>query len=586
MCIRDRYDYTAAPLVDDVLNGINAAVICYGQTGSGKTYTMLGPDMDKPSRMSVGRLVANAEHIGMIPRVCMDVLRGCSNLPGHMEWDIRVSYVEIYLERVQDLLAPPGSKGELNIRQDADNGLYVLNATEVPVRTIEEILELIVTGSRNRVTAETLSNPVSSRSHAILLMTVRTHDTELAQSTLAQLYMVDLAGSEKQSKTGSTGTRLAEAGSINTSLLTLGNCIFALGTGARHVPYRESKLTRLLQNSFGGNSKTSIIINCSPSDYNERETLSTLRFGDRTKRVTNRAVANVYRSREELEAMVRVHETVIEQQRLRIAMLESQLGGQGNVNDSIMQPAEAMCEFGHRIVGRVDGQDCCEYGHFVHESRRPTEDRKKPVKILSGADGFRQLLRCPITRNPLKDPVVACDGHTYERFAFTTWMRSHGLISPISLQSLSSSVLFPNHTLRSLLDFVPQTESTAASATEILEHHTIEIILSQDVISGALLAACSLISTAWADIAQEEHLWVRVLNAEFDVSVSCAAREGKMSYRQCYAKAASSRSVNSRAAWVASDGAVKLHSNKPGSPKKGYGNDRTAIRPNAGSATE
>eukprot|EP00658_Telonema_sp_P-2_P007535 TRINITY_DN12811_c0_g2_i1.p1 TRINITY_DN12811_c0_g2~~TRINITY_DN12811_c0_g2_i1.p1 ORF type:complete len:261 (+),score=56.60 TRINITY_DN12811_c0_g2_i1:413-1195(+) len=260
--------------------------------------------------------------------------------------------------------------------------------------------------------------------------------------------------------------------------------------------------------------------------------------------------------------MLRVNQTIIDQQRDMIARLERQLGG-GMVEDT-----GGLCEYGHPLAGSVDGQDCCEYGHRVQQSHRPQADRLKPVRLLSGSEAFWQLLRCPITKNALREPVVASDGHTYDKYALAAWMRSHGLVSPVSLQAISS-VHFPNFALKSLLEFVPQTEYSPVDASDVLEMHTIAIILSQTAITGKLLAICSLVSSDWASAAEEEHLWVRVMSAEFDVSASCAAREGKMSYRRCYAKAAASRTVNQISSWnPTGDGAVKLHSNKPSSPKK------------------
>ncbi|XRB09514.1 kinesin motor domain-containing protein [Pycnococcus provasolii] len=274
----DVYEAAVRPVVDNVFAGFHATIFAYGQTGSGKTFTMEGRGpMDQP---------------GAIPRAVADVFRRIQAdvKANEASYTVTVSYVEIYMERVRDLLDK--SKGNLEIRYDINRGIFVEDATEAAAATEQDVLDLLDRGSRSRHTGATGMNEESSRSHAIFMLTIQRTGLNDDDRTkrVGKLYLVDLAGSEVVSKTGAEGERLEEAKTINKSLSALGKVIYAL-TDARtknlHIPYRESKLTRFLQDSLGGSSKTVIIIACSPSTWNIAETLSTIRFGSRAQHVRN-----------------------------------------------------------------------------------------------------------------------------------------------------------------------------------------------------------------------------------------------------------------------------------------------------------
>jgi hypothetical protein len=279
------YEGVGRPLVDSVMEGYNAAVLAYGQTGSGKTYTMIG-DEAQPQQPA---------GFGLIPRLANDIFARVKlrALEG-VEDSIRCSYIEIYMEKVRDLLNPTlgggGLEGhDLTIHEDQTRGLWVAGASEVPVFSYADVAAVLERGTAARVTAATKSNPISSRSHAIFIMAMHTLDKVAMLTKTAQLYSVDLAGAENTKISEVDGLQLEEAKKINTSLLSLSQVIFALTQGKRKgaprfVPYRDSKLTRILQNSFGGNSRTAIVINCSPSAVSHGQTLSSLRFGDRCGR--------------------------------------------------------------------------------------------------------------------------------------------------------------------------------------------------------------------------------------------------------------------------------------------------------------
>ena len=207
---------------------------------------------------------------------------------------VRVSYLEIYNEEIRDLLAKP-EKHNLEIKERPDIGVYVKDLTMVTVPNPAKMQQLMQHGSANRHVGATNMNEMSSRSHALFTITIECSYGNGANAGIRQgkLHLVDLAGSERQSKTGATGDRLKEAAKINLSLSTLGNVISALvDAKTTHVPYRNSKLTRLLQDSLGGNSKTLMIANIGPATYNYDETISTLRYANRAKNIKNVARIN------------------------------------------------------------------------------------------------------------------------------------------------------------------------------------------------------------------------------------------------------------------------------------------------------
>ena len=287
---KEIYEYCARDLVESVLSGYNGTIFAYGQTASGKTYTMEG-------------IIDDIEKEGIIPRMIKQVFKNIMLSNGDIEYMVKISMIEIYMEKIRDLLDL--SKANLNIRETKEKEIYIEELTEHYVSTEEDVMELIKLGSENRTTNKTNMNEISSRSHSLVIMTIHQKNIKTLEAKSGKLYLVDLAGSEKISKTGSTGITLEEAKIINKSLSTLGMVINALTDGkSTHIPYRESKLTRILQESLGGNSKTCLIITCSPSQYNESETLSTLRFGTRAKKMKNKPKINKEVTVQELKLKV------------------------------------------------------------------------------------------------------------------------------------------------------------------------------------------------------------------------------------------------------------------------------------------
>uniref|UniRef100_A0A8D2LS48 Kinesin-like protein n=1 Tax=Varanus komodoensis TaxID=61221 RepID=A0A8D2LS48_VARKO len=267
------YNDCAKKIVKDVLEGYNGTIFAYGQTSSGKTHTMEGKLHDH-------------DGMGIIPRIVQDIFNYIYSMDENLEFHIKDNYFNAF-----SCLSV--SKTNLSVHEDKNRVPYVKGCTERFVCSPDEVMDTIDEGKSNRHVAVTNMNEHSSRSHSIFLINVKQENTQTEQKLSGKLYLVDLAGSEKVSKTGAEGAVLDEAKNINKSLSALGNVISALAENSTYVPYRDSKMTRILQDSLGGNCRTTIVICCSPSSYNESETKSTLLFGQRAKTIKNTVCVNV-----------------------------------------------------------------------------------------------------------------------------------------------------------------------------------------------------------------------------------------------------------------------------------------------------
>ncbi|XP_059453226.1 kinesin-like protein KIN-4A isoform X2 [Corylus avellana] len=311
----DMFEECVVSLVDGLFQGYNATVLAYGQTGSGKTYTM-------------GTGFRDGCQTGIIPQVMNVLFSKMETLKGQTEFQLHVSFIEILKEEVRDLLdtaslnktetanghagkVPSPGKPPIQIRETSNGVITLAGSTEVSVSTLKEMAACLEQGSLSRATGSTNMNNQSSRSHAIFTITLEQmrklspvvpSDSSLNESMneeylCAKLHLVDLAGSERAKRTGSDGLRFKEGVHINKGLLALGNVISALGDEKKrkegvHVPYRDSKLTRLLQDSLGGNSRTVMIACISPADINAEETLNTLKYANRARNIQNKPVVN------------------------------------------------------------------------------------------------------------------------------------------------------------------------------------------------------------------------------------------------------------------------------------------------------
>ncbi|KAL3635015.1 TRAFAC class myosin-kinesin ATPase superfamily [Castilleja foliolosa] len=308
----DVFEFVGAPLVENCLAGFNSSVFAYGQTGSGKTYTIWG----------ASNAFLEEEQQGLAPRVFRRLFERIAEeqikqADRQVVYMCRCSFLEIYNEQITDLLDP--SQKNLQIREDVKTGVYVENLREECVTSMKDVSQLLIKGLSNRRTSATCVNAESSRSHSVFTCVVESRGKSaadgLSRLKMSRINFVDLAGSERQKQTGAAGERLKEAGNINRSLSQLGNLINILAevsqTGKqRHIPYRDSKLTFLLQESLGGNAKLAMICAISPSPSCKSETLSTLRFAQRAKAIKNKATIN-----EEMQEDVNVMREVIRQLR-------------------------------------------------------------------------------------------------------------------------------------------------------------------------------------------------------------------------------------------------------------------------------
>lgn len=275
------YDETFRSLVESVLLGFNGTIFAYGQTGTGKTYTMEGVRNDPERR-------------GVIPNSFEHIFTHISRSQ-NQQYLVRASYLEIYQEEIRDLLSKDQTR-RLELKERPDTGVYVKDLSSFVTKSVKEIEHVMNVGNQNRSVGATNMNEHSSRSHAIFVITIECSEIGLDGENhirVGKLNLVDLAGSERQTKTGAQGERLKEATKINLSLSALGNVISALVDGkSTHIPYRDSKLTRLLQDSLGGNAKTVMVANIGPASYNVEETLTTLRYSNRAKNIKNKPRVN------------------------------------------------------------------------------------------------------------------------------------------------------------------------------------------------------------------------------------------------------------------------------------------------------
>ncbi|XP_076656956.1 kinesin-like protein 31E isoform X2 [Halictus rubicundus] len=345
------YDTCVARLVEGALDGYNATVLAYGQTGSGKTYTM-GTGFDVEVEESV---------VGIIPRAIKHLFDGIAEKQQHArdraqmppEFKVTAQFLELYNEDLKDLLEPGGPRGGARIHEDTSGNIHLAGVEPRVVTSLDQALDYLRLGALSRTTGSTQMNTQSSRSHAIFTLYIRqqrcikvedpdadidTSGTEPAnefETLTAKFHFVDLAGSERLKRTGATGDRAKEGISINCGLLALGNVISALGDKTKkalHVPYRDSKLTRLLQDSLGGNSQTVMIACVSPSDRDFMETLSTLKYANRARNIKNKVTINQDKSSRTIASLRR------EIQQLQLELMEYRQGkrvvGEDGVNDA------------------------------------------------------------------------------------------------------------------------------------------------------------------------------------------------------------------------------------------------------------
>lgn len=313
------FDLCAKDIVQAVIDGFNGTIFAYGQTGTGKTFSMTG-------------VLSEPELRGITPRAFAQIFEFIAQTP-NCQFLVRASYLEIYNEQIRDLLGED-PKAKLELKQHPQYGVFVKDLTAIVVKDEKEMDALQERGNSNRAVASTKMNAGSSRSHAIFTVVVEANEKDAAgQDHIKQgkMNLVDLAGSERAGKTEATGDRLKEGCAINLSLVALGNVINALVEGkAKHIPYRDSKLTRLLEDSLGGSAKTAMVTNIGPADWNYEETLSTLRYASRAKNIKNKPKIN----EDPKDALLR-------EMQEEIAKLKAELAGIGGEGQVALQEVQA-----------------------------------------------------------------------------------------------------------------------------------------------------------------------------------------------------------------------------------------------------
>ena len=314
---REVYDQVAFPIVDSIFQGYNGTVFAYGQTGCGKTYTMMG-------------IVTDPELKGIIPNAFSHIFGFIKTEGEAKKFFLRCSFVEIYNEEVRDLLGNKDKK--LDIREDHKKGTFVKDLTYITIKSTADIENCLERGNKNRHVGQTSMNDQSSRSHSLFTVYLEIEekgDNNQSRIKSGKLNLVDLAGSERVGKTNATGQTFDEGKKINLSLTALGSVIDALSQNRKYVPYKDSKLTRLLADSLGGNTKTVMFANISPASYNYDETLGTLRYASRAKLIKNAPVVN----EDPKDALLRKYEE-------EIKALKEKLANGGNIDEILEEVSE------------------------------------------------------------------------------------------------------------------------------------------------------------------------------------------------------------------------------------------------------
>lgn len=306
------FEWISNNIVKHCFEGYNGTIFAYGQTSSGKTHTMFGPDdyLDTPDEW------------GIVPKSISELFNFVHQSPAGWEFAISTSYFQLYKEKLQDLLKP--ANNNMKIHESKARGIYIEGLSSEYLEDVQNLLDVLTVGGANKTVASTDMNTRSSRSHSVLQVTL-VQKNEEGSSKTGKFTFVDLAGSERVDKTNAVGQTFEEAKKINLSLTCLANVIKSLSQGNAHIPYRDSKLTRILQESLGGNTKTMLILCCSPDLSNIEETLSTLRFGKSAKNIKNQVKVNVRRSAQELEFMVKRLQEELAAERKQVEALRSEI---------------------------------------------------------------------------------------------------------------------------------------------------------------------------------------------------------------------------------------------------------------------
>lgn len=423
----DVYEATTKNLLDSVLDGYNATVFAYGATGCGKTHTITG----------------TAQQPGIIFMTMQELFEKVDELQGEKESEITLSYLEIYNETIRDLLNPSSNpKQGLMLREDASQAVSVAGLSSHKPQNVQEVMDMVIRGNAMRTQSPTEANATSSRSHAVLQVNVSLKDrnaSTMEPVTMATLSIIDLAGSERASATKNRGERLLEGANINKSLLALGSCINALCDPRKknHVPYRNSKLTRLLKFSLGGNCRTVMIVCVSPSSAHFDETQNTLRYANRAKNIQTKSVRNVYN----VDRHVKDYLKKIDEQMNRINELTAQQKQYEELAFVKFRKAEAKrSELAHEGVLRIRAaydHSCEERKDRINNMKRLRQIERRIGAISNWIGAFDQVCEtrededAPVSltsmRKTAQGILVELEGsrqHFHQRLAKQNWARA------------------------------------------------------------------------------------------------------------------------------------------------------------------
>lgn len=532
----DVYCGVGEPLLDGVLEGKSAAIMCYGQTGSGKTHTMVGADPCQVAEQIDKGCFAEAPGLGLAPRVLaalFDRLEKSSRCSG--AYTVTCSMLEIYCERVVDLLGDrafsvagrvgsaagsrPGSASAQPMDMmggEAGTDIRVVGAATVEATSATDALELLSCGAARRATAATKCNDASSRGHAIFIATVSRQVAGSAVTAVSQLYLCDLAGSEKVRKTGARGVRLVEGSKINTSLLALHKVIFALASGKRgHIPYRDSKLTRLLQNALGGSGRATIVCTVDTRISECDETLSTLRFGAAANTVENTVTARLeHRTQDEWASLLASARAEIRRLRAELIHTGASVGGLGGKRDRDKSWAA-------RASGVTAVPGIAAAGGLL-----PRVPRLLPA-APSAALAIQALATCPLTHELFSSPVVAADGHTYEELAFRCHLDQNGPVSPVTRAPLVCTATIPNLAVaRAAAPLRRRLEAESDGILCLPDTVLIELVLSR--LFGLDIAAVGATCRRLYRLAQTEAVWAAAVLRDYPLPwsrIDCRSAE-------------------------------------------------------------
>jgi len=531
------YDFIGKPLIEDLKEGYNGAVFAYGQTGSGKTFTMMGGQVSQSFALGADLDFKASESIyGIMPRLLEGIFDELDAEAG-----VTFSFCEVYNEKVTDLLddrnslrnvAKRATRSNWKMVDDARNHLTKLRIWEptkerghtilpdvisIPVTNAMHCLSLTAEGNARRRTGSTKCNEHSSRSHAIMILIIHQNIKGTVRSS--QLYLVDLAGSEKVSKTKATGLRLEEAKKINSSLLTLGKVIHQLvinahrkklGNKPAHIPYRDSKLTRILKPCLGGNSKTKIIICVSPSSYNAQETLSSLRFGSHASLIENKVKRNVQVTREELLKRIRMLQNEMKLLRTRNASLIQEL--------KVYQQAEEFrrLQEGTDLRRKLEEKTGIIGSFAVFDQRQKAEQQFFSSMKASNRSALLANFLCPLTMRVMIDPVVAGDGYTYERNEIQKHLNLQ-MFSPLTGDRLPFKHLIPNTVLKNLIEsMAPDLKNVRmVSLTDVLGPDMIVLLFTFMDFRSLSMSGC--VCKEWNAVYWRDIFWRALLRKDFNM---------------------------------------------------------------------